>query len=86
MTYGASRIYPCAYCGAPDARGADHQRGCPKLPPVTPERLRAIAQACERGWRIAAAERAEGRAEKKQREARHAAEQVRRFSQSEARL
>jgi hypothetical protein len=66
-----SQIHPCAYCHAQDSRAPDHQRGCPKLPPVTPERLLAIAQACERGWREATSVRAR-QAERAQRVERDA--------------
>jgi hypothetical protein len=67
---GVSQIFPCWFCRAPDARGEDHQRGCPRLPPVTDERLRELAAACERGWRYAAVDHAERWAAKAQREAR----------------
>jgi hypothetical protein len=65
-------VHPCAHCHAPDSRAPDHARGCPKLPPVSPERLAAIAAACERGWREKAASAREGKAERPQRAERNA--------------
>jgi hypothetical protein len=67
-----SQVQPCAHCHAPDSRAPDHQRGCPKLPPVSPERLAAIAAACERGWREKTASEREGKAERTQRAERNA--------------
>jgi hypothetical protein len=66
-----SQIHPCAHCHAPDSRAPDHARGCPKLPPVSQERLAAIAAACERGWRekASARERQAERAQRVEREA-----------------
>jgi hypothetical protein len=66
-----SQVQPCWKCRAPDSRAPDHARGCPKLPPVSPERLAAIAAACERGWREATSAR-ECKAERAQRAERDA--------------
>lgn len=41
---------PCEICTAPDARAADHARGCPTMKPLSKEELLAIALNCERGW------------------------------------
>lgn len=46
-----AKIFPCAFCGAPDARAKSHGAGCPKLPPVSKEELLRIALECEAGWR-----------------------------------
>jgi hypothetical protein len=48
--FSQSQIHPCAVCGHKDARDRSHQRGCPALPAVAPERLLAIARAVEAGW------------------------------------
>jgi hypothetical protein len=67
---GKSFTVACWYCGHPDGRDATHARGCPRLTPVSQERMFAIAAACERGWREVAAERGEKRAAKVERTAR----------------
>ena len=55
--YVKSKVFPCAWCGAPDARGESHAQGCPRVAPVSKAARLAIALACEDGWR----ERALGR-------------------------
>jgi hypothetical protein len=77
---------PCAHCHAPDSRAPDHARGCPKLPPVSQERMLAIAAACERGWReaVSARERKAERAQRAEREAQANAARGRRVNQASA--
>jgi hypothetical protein len=45
-----SPIIPCWRCGHADCRDASHARGCPKLPPLTQERLLELAREVEDGW------------------------------------
>jgi hypothetical protein len=80
--FGKPMIFPCWKCGAADARDAAHQRGCPRLPPVSAERLLAIAKSCERGWAEAEAVRRERIAERAARQVRERCE--RRVPQAES--
>lgn len=49
---GVAVVVPCWYCHAPDCRDAAHARGCPKLPPVTRQRLLALIRATEEAWAV----------------------------------
>ena len=49
----ASRIFPCAICGARDARDEQHAQGCPKLAPVAKAEVYRLALALERAWAAA---------------------------------
>jgi hypothetical protein len=49
-TGGNAVVVPCEVCNAPDARAADHARGCPTMEPLSRAELLAIALNCERGW------------------------------------
>lgn len=47
---GPAEPHPCQTCRAPDARQPDHARGCPKLPPVSREKLLRLIRETEDAW------------------------------------